>query len=115
VPVLKVISAGSTNDTLVRAGDTAVDGYSFTNQHTTDWAWLKFYNKATAPTVGTDVPVVTIGLPPESAGHIDWRGRLGQGFSLFPLGLGIGVTLDEADADTTSVGAGSIVLNIFYS
>jgi hypothetical protein len=114
MPVLKVISAASTNATLVRAGETPVNGYSWTNQHATDWAWLKFYNKATAPTVGTDVPVVTVGLPPESAGHIDWRDRKNDGLALGVLGLGIGLTADEADGDSASVGAGAVVVNLFY-
>jgi hypothetical protein len=114
MPVLKVISAASTNATLVRAGDTLVSGYSWTNQHATDWAWLKFYNKATAPTVGTDVPVFTMGFPPESAGHIDWRDRTGSGLSLGSLGLGVAFTADEADADSAAVGAGAVVFNLFY-
>jgi hypothetical protein len=102
MPVLKVISAASTNATLVRAGDTLVSGYSWTN------------HKATAPTVGTDVPVFTMGFPPESAGHIDWRDRTGSGLSLGSLGLGVAFTADEADADSAAVGAGAVVFNLFY-
>jgi hypothetical protein len=114
MPVLKVISAATTNETLVRAGDTRVNGYSWTNQHATNWAWLKFFDKATAPIPGTDVPVVTVGMPPESAGHIPWLDQKNLGLQLGSLGLGIAITADEADLDTTAVGAGSIVVNLFY-
>lgn len=113
--ILKIISAATTNSTSVKALRGTVDGYSFTNQHATNWAWLKLYNKATAPTVGTDIPILTIGIPPEAAGHIDWKDHRGIGLDYFPLGIGLALTADEDDADVAAVGAGSVVIDLFYN
>jgi hypothetical protein len=71
--------------------------------------YIKLYNKATAPTVGTDVPVVTLVIPASSYFNIDIPGRA------FATGIGVGITGAAADNDTTAVGAGDIeCLNIFY-
>lgn len=74
--------------------------------------YLKLYNKASAPTVGTDTPVRTIALPPSNV----------RTFIEFPTGLyfstGIAYALTgaAADADTTALAAGDVVgLNIDYS
>jgi hypothetical protein len=75
-------------------------------------AYLKLYNKATAPTVGTDTPVVTIPLKASDQFDIDF-GALGIGFA---TGIGIGLTGAVADADTTALVAADVVgLNIFYA
>lgn len=64
---------------------------------------VKFYNKATAPTVGTDVPITTI---PVAAGAtlVYEFGRLGKRFA---AGIGIAVTANAAATDTTAVTAGA--------
>ena len=42
------------------------------NVHATNWIYIKFYNKATAanPAGGSDVPVVTLAVPPMSKVHL---------------------------------------------
>lgn len=71
--------------------------------------YIKLYNKATAPTVGTDVPVMTIAIPVSAAFSIDLRGRY------FPLGIGIAITAAAADADVAAIGAGDIeCINLLY-
>jgi hypothetical protein len=55
-------AAASTNATLARAGS----GYLFqvlVTNVTASVKYLKIYNKASAPVVGTDVPFMTIALP----------------------------------------------------
>lgn len=102
-------SANSTNATSAKAtaGDLCnVNGYNSSATVT----YLKFYNKATAPTVGTDVPVLTIPLPP----------LLAFSYSLdsfyFSTGIAYGLTTDAADAGTTAVAAGAILgLNVVYA
>jgi hypothetical protein len=68
--------------------------------------YLKIYNKATAPTVGTDTPVLTVPIPASGVFNIDVGGMLG-----FYLGTGIayGFTTDAADAGTTALLAGDIL------
>lgn len=84
----------------------SVNGYNSSATVT----YLKFYNKATAPTVGTDVPVLTLALPATAA----FSFLLG-GFS-FATGLAYGLTTDAADAGTTAVAAGAILgLNVVYA
>jgi hypothetical protein len=65
--------------------------------------YLKIYNKATAPTVGTDVPVITVPIPASSSFNIDLGG--------YYLGTGIsyGFTTDAADAGTTALLAADIL------
>lgn len=73
--------------------------------------YLKLYNKASAPTVGTDTPVATIYLPASSSFEIDFDG-LGMSFS---AGIAYALTLAGADADTTALVAGDILaMNVWY-
>jgi hypothetical protein len=111
----KHISAATVNETLVADGPADFRGYIFTNQHDTAWAWVKLYNKATAPVAGTDTPVLTLGLPPGGSGHIELDGGPEGTGIRFGTGLGFAITADEADADATVIGAGDVVLNLLYA
>lgn len=74
--------------------------------------YLKLYNKASAPTVGTDTPVKTIALPPQSAFAID-NADLGRSFS---SGIAFALTVNVADSDATALAAGDILaLNMDYA
>lgn len=73
------------------------------------WRYLKLYDKATAPTVGTDTPLLTIALPPNSSGPIP----INNGCK-FTLGIGVGATVLIADNDTTTPTANDVVVNLFY-
>lgn len=68
--------------------------------------YVKIYNKATAPTVGTDTPVLTIPIAASSRFDIDLGGAIG-----FYLGTGIayGFTTDAADNGTTALLAADIL------
>lgn len=80
------------------------------NQHATDMRYLKIYDKATAPTVGTDIPLMTIPLKPGEPTEIagDPQGVL------FKLGLGVGATTGIADADTGAPSANDVVVFITH-
>lgn len=52
----------STNATSVKAAAGMVYGYRVTSV-SPEANYLKFYDKASAPTVGTDTPKITIGIP----------------------------------------------------
>ena len=71
--------------------------------------YLKLYNKATAPTVGTDTPVITIPLPPQAAANVSFV----QGIA-FSLGLGVGATTGVADNNTGAPAANDVIINLFY-
>lgn len=97
-------AAGSTNATVVKASAGRlykVSGYNAAAAV----RYLKFYNKATAATVGTDTPVVTIALAPSLPFDIDLL-PLGKYFS---TGIGYATTTGSADADTAALTAADIV------
>jgi len=103
-------SAATVNSTLVKGSVGRIYSIGLYNSSATV-KFLKLYNKATAPTVGTDTPLVTIALPPTSAYIHDFD--VGISFS---LGIGYGITGAVADADTTAIAAGDILgLNIYYA
>lgn len=73
--------------------------------------YLKLYNKASAPVVGTDVPVLTYYLRPSSEFVIDVA-DLGIYFS---TGIAYSINAGGGDADTTAVAVNDILgLNILY-
>lgn len=72
--------------------------------------YLKLYDKATAPNVGTDVPVLT--LPLAASTVFD---RSLEGFR-FVNGIAYGFTTDAADNGTTALAAGDILgFSLAYS
>ncbi|TXH52076.1 MAG: hypothetical protein E6Q97_16915 [Desulfurellales bacterium] len=107
----RLISAATTNSTLVKstAGRLAAGVVSNTSATI---KYFKLYNKATAPTIGTDTPVFTIPIPPTSTIPLaEIVGIYGHSFS---LGIGYGITGAFADADTTAVAAGDVIVNLMY-
>jgi hypothetical protein len=108
----KLISTASTNANVVKAS--AGNLYSITAiGQTSTIKYLKLYNKATAPTVGSDVPVMTIPVPANTQGA-----GLTIPFPIsgnFPLGIGIAITSGAADNDTGAIGAGDVILNLTYA
>jgi hypothetical protein len=95
-------SAATTNSTLVSAGIHALYGINLNNT-SGSIIYVKLYNKATAPTCGTDVPVMTIPVGATT-------GSIQKGFMIpvqFPLGIGLCATGAIADADTTATGTGA--------
>lgn len=67
--------------------------------------YVKLYNKASAPTLASDVPIMTIPVPANSFQEINF-GAIGKRFS---TGIAIAVTGAIGPTDTTAVTAGSYV------
>lgn len=80
------------------------------NQHATDMRYLKLYDKATAPTVGTDTPKMTIPLKAGEPTVIPVE----QDGVLFELGLGVGATTGVADNDTGAPAANDVIINVTH-
>ena len=102
-----VVSAATTNGALILTGTSGLQAFFANNFGATD-AFVKLYNKATAPTVGTDIPEMTIKVP--ATGQVE----LSPGFNgyRFALGLGIAITNLAADTDTTAVAAGQVKVKL---
>ncbi len=104
----RLISLASTNATVVKASAGALHGFEVTNINAA-FRWFKIYNKATAPTVGTDSPLRTIGLPPNQTVIVNYNAGLSCS-----AGIGFALTTGIADTDTGAVAANEIAVNIIY-
>ncbi|MDO9334940.1 MAG: hypothetical protein Q7T61_00935 [Caulobacter sp.] len=72
--------------------------------------YLKIYNKASAPTVGTDVPVLTLAIPASAGFAFDFPAMS------FATGIAYALTTGAADSDTGALTLADIVgLNIGYA
>lgn len=99
-----LVTAASTNGALIVAGTVGLSELTVSNPTATP-AYVKLYNKATAPTVGTDVPILTIPVPAGAVVSLNF-GTIGK---RVPLGLGIAVTGAAVATDTTATVAGIVV------
>lgn len=95
--------AATTNATNVKASAGTV--FSIRGYNTAGVPkYVKLYDKATAPTVGTDVPVLVVAVPTGAPFHIEFaNGRY------FSTGIGYSLQGGVADADTTALAAGDII------
>ncbi len=110
----KLISAATTNATLVKSGFGRLYGGSLANT-SASWRYFKVFNKtAAAPIIGTDVPVLTIGLPPNSTIPLANNLACDIGYCL-SAGLGYVITGAAADGDTTAIGAGDVIVLLLYT
>jgi hypothetical protein len=101
-------SAATTNGALILTGTSGLHAFYASNIGATT-AYVKLYNKATAPTVGTDVPAMVIPVPSNVVDGIGTANlAIGHNAFRFALGLGIAITGGVADSDTTAVAAGQV-------
>lgn len=93
-------SAASTNATVTKASAGTLWSVTVSNINAA-LRYLKMYDKATAPTVGTDVPVLIIPIP--ITGTVSVNG--GSNGIRFATGIAWALTALAADSDTTVVAA----------
>ena len=108
----KTTSAASTNATSLKASAGQVYSAQVFNVNAAV-RYFKLYNKASAPTVGTDTPVKTLAIPGNTAGGgfvISWP----QGLA-FGTGIAWALTTEATDAGTTGVAADEITVNLDYT
>jgi hypothetical protein len=106
-----LISAASTNATNVKNSAGQVGPIAVGNVNASP-RYLKLYDKASAPTVGSDTPVWTMIIPGNTAGA-------GSNISVvcglvFANGISYALTAGMADNDTGAVGVADICLNLGY-
>lgn len=106
--VSRIVSAASTNATVAKATPGAVVGWVFGNTNAVV-RYLKLYDKASAPTVGTDVPLVVIPLPPGAAGHVGLPSPIA-----FRTGISYGLTTGIDDGSSAAVAASEISVSVLY-
>jgi hypothetical protein len=108
----KLISAASTNLTSVKTTAGRVSGGILTNA-SASWRYVKFFNKNSAPVIPTDVPILTIGIPPN--GQLNLGSVFDQYGLFFAAGIAYAITGAPADADTTAVGANEVVVALLFA
>ena len=103
-----LITAATTNIAVIKA--TAGNLYeTVVSNVTATPVYVKLYNKATAPVLTTDVPVVTIPVPANSINSLNF-GAIGKRFA---AGIGISVTGAIGATDSTNAVAG-VQINSTY-
>ena len=104
-----LLSAATTNATAVKTSAGNLFETTLTNLSATV-RYVKFYDKASAPTVGTDLPIMTIEVPANSCKPVIF-GQIGKRFN---AGIAMAITAAQASADTTVVAAGDIRVHSSY-
>lgn len=97
-------SLGTTNPLVLSAGPCRLLSSSLAAY--TQAAYLRFYDKATAPTAA-DTPVLCIALP-AGAYYPEFQEYLGGRGIHFAVGCAIRITGAAGDTDTTVIAAGSV-------
>lgn len=106
------LSAGSTADAInAKASAGQVYGLIVTNINLS-YRVVKLYNKASAPTIGTDTPVCTFIIPGNTAGA-GMVSYFPDGIA-FATGISYGITTGIPDNDTGAPSANEVVVNLFY-
>jgi len=110
-----VSAANTTNATLVNGGYTKLTYINLVNAAAAA-RFLKIYDKASAPTVGTDTPVATFQLVPTAVNGGLNEINLSDNPIHLRLGLAYALTGALADNDTTALTAADVVaMNVVYS
>lgn len=105
----KLISAASTNATVVKASAGQVYNVQAFNVAASA-RFLKLYNKATAPTVGTDTPIATWLVPANGSGFVI---EISSGLAC-SAGIAFALTGGMADTDATAIAASDVVVNFQF-
>jgi hypothetical protein len=108
--IFRLLSAATTNATSIKASAGVLYGWSIQNTNAAQ-RYVKLYNKASSPTVGTDTPVITLLIPGASAGAGNNLGGLAINFS---TGIALATTVNPTDSDTTVVALDDLIINLFY-
>lgn len=104
-----VNSAATTNATSIKTSAGTVYSVTASNINAAT-RFVKLYNLATAPTVGTSVPVLTIPVPSNNVVNIEF-GTTGHRFT---TGIALAITASAADSDATAVAAREIKVITSY-
>lgn len=103
-----VQAAATTNATSIKALPAQLYGFTLCNTSAAV-KFFKFYNKTSAPTVGTDAVAFKVLIAAGACQH--------RSFSLgvnFTAGLAYAITGAQADSDTSAVAAGDVVGSFDY-
>lgn len=107
---LRRLLTNDTNAVAVKGGVGVIGIITLCNDSATKF-YFKMYNKATAPTLASDTPVMTVPVPANTNVMVDcgpWGIRLATG-------IAIAVVRGIGDTDTTAPAANDGVINMSYT
>jgi hypothetical protein len=107
--IAKVLSAATTNATSTKTTAGRLYSYHLSNT-TAAWKFVRFYNKASAPTVGTDSPVLVVPIAPGMSAIVDHTVPIS-----FATGIAYAITGASPDLDTTVTAVGDVVGHFLYA
>lgn len=104
----RIVAAASTNTGFLKASAGSIYSIDLFNVAAYN-VFLKLYNKASAPTLASDVPVLTIPIPAGAGFSRDFsRGRA------FSTGIAYAITKLQGDTDATALVAGDVTGSIAW-
>ena len=103
-----MVAAATANAANIKASAGRVYGYSIFNNSTLYPVFVKLYNTAGTPTVGTGV-VQTIGVQAGESINVEFSAGI-----TYSTGIGISITKGITFTDATAVALSDCVVNIFY-
>lgn len=106
--IYHLVSAGSTNAAVVKSSPGKVTGYYVVNTALA-FRYVKLYDKASTPTVGSDTPAYVIGVPAASAANVSLDSP-----AEFTTGIGIATVTGAADSSAAAVAANDLVVTLLY-
>lgn len=104
-----ITSTAGTNATAIKTTAGNLYATTITNFGATD-VYVKFYNKTSAPTVGTDTPRLVIKVPANSDRTVEF-GRTGVRYT---SGIALAITGAQAIADATAVAANQVTVDTSF-
>lgn len=102
------IGANTTNATSLKGSAGQLYGWMVTSQES-GWVYVKFYNKASAPTVGSDTVVFALGIPPGGGAN-----QMVPHGIVFSTGIAYSIVAGITDGSTTAISADKVQVALFY-
>ena len=102
-------SAATTNGANIKSSGANFYGLSAMNTSAST-KYIRLFNLATAPTVGTSVPIMVVAIPATSSKEMQFVPAL-----RFGTGLAVAITGGASATDSTAVAAGDVQLLVSYA
>lgn len=122
--VFHLTSANTINLTQIGNSPAQLTGYDIVNTSTTTDAFVKFWwgnansfaNGSDKPTLGTDIPNITIAVP-DGAANAPYTQQCyfgNESGPMMPGNLFMATTANASDTDNTAIGSGQLIITIYY-
>ncbi len=108
--VVRDIDLDEATPAFIKASAGQVFGWFIANTHATAFRYVKLYNKASAPVLASDTPLLTLAIPPMGGSNVFYAHGI-------PFGTGIGwaATTGPGDTDAGAPGTNEVVAQLFYA